>query len=70
MFIDRNLRSTRCGSEGRNEVRYVLIKLCSAPPNRGGGFWAAEAINMSPLRGETRVGFSTSNVKCQTGNTE
>ncbi len=34
MFIDQNLESDRRGSEGRNEIRLVLVKLSSAPPNR------------------------------------
>ena len=37
MFIDRNLRSTVRGSEGRIETRVVLVKLRSAPPNRARG---------------------------------
>jgi hypothetical protein len=36
MFIDQNLRSTRRGSEGRNETKLVLVTLSSAPPNRAG----------------------------------
>ncbi len=38
MFIDQQARSSRRGSEGRNETGLVFIKLTSAPPNRAGGF--------------------------------
>ena len=51
---------------GAEWTRLVLVKLCSAPPNRAGGSWANDAINMSPLRGETRVLVLMSNVKLQT----
>jgi hypothetical protein len=37
MFIDRNLRSAMRGSEGRNETKWILASLSSAPPNRAGG---------------------------------
>jgi hypothetical protein len=37
MFIDRSLRVTRRGSEGRNETGEIFVTFVSAPPNRAGG---------------------------------
>jgi hypothetical protein len=49
MFIGRNLRTTRRGSEGRNETRLVPVKMSSAPQNRAGDSHDDSAINMRLL---------------------